>query len=457
MVSRSRSVPQRIDRSAAHNGGMMETHCLPTTRTGLDHLKLERLNTLLAEILPANRFYAEKCQGLSFPLTSLEELSSWPLTTKDELVTAADAAGHPGNLTYPLARYQRFHQTSGTRGNPMPVFDTAEDWAWWMECWRAVLKRGEVGPGDRVLVASSFGPYAGFWSGFDGVLAAGAMAIPCGGMTSRGRLDLAQRTSATVVMATPSYGLHLAETAREANIDLAAFPIRCVIVAGEPGGSVPSVRARLAEAFGAEVLDHAGATEVGPWGVGDVDGRFLEVLEPWFHAEFLPQEATTSGGEPLSELVLTTLGRSGAPVLRYRTGDLVQPQWPGDTPQAPPRVRLMGGVLGRRDDMLVIRGVNIFPRAIDEILRGFPEIAEYRVGIHRRGALDDLSVEVEDANQAASRVADALKLRLGLRIEVRSVAPGSLPRFEGKGRRFVDHRSSQPVSSPCPSSHRAAT
>lgn len=420
---------------------MMETPSLPTTRAELDCLKLERLNTLLAEILPANPFYAVKCHGLAHPLTSLDELSTWPLTTKEELVTAAEASGQPGNLTYPLERYQRFHQTSGTRGNPMPVFDTADDWAWWMDCWRAVLKLGQVGPGDRVLVASSFGPYAGFWSGFDGVLAAGAMAIPCGGMTTRGRLDLAQRLSATVVMATPSYCLHLAETAREANIDLAGLPIRCVIVAGEPGGSVPSVRNRLAEAFGADVLDHAGATEVGPWGVGDTTGTFLEVLEPWFHAEFLPHEAADSnGGEQLYELVLTTLGRSGAPVLRYRTGDLVRPQWPPDSPTQTPRVRLMGGVLGRRDDMLVIRGVNIFPRAIDEIIRSFPEVTEYRVGIHRRGALDDLAIEIEDPHEVARRVAEALKLRLGLRIEVQRVEPGSLPRFEGKGRRFFDHR-----------------
>ena len=422
---------------------MTNTPTAPETRADLDRLKLERLNALLAEILPANRFYAEKCAGLTHPLTSLDDLQHWPLTTKEELVAAADETGWPANLTYPLERYQRFHQTSGTRGNPMPVFDTTDDWAWWMDCWRAVLERGTVGPGDRVLVASSFGPYAGFWSGFDGVLAAGAMAIPCGGMTSRARLELARRTSATVLMATPSYCLHLAETGREAGVDLAALPIRLVVVAGEPGGSVPSVRSRISEAFAAEVLDHAGATEVGPWGVGDRAGTYLEVLEPWFHAEFLPlDDAACDGGEPLQELVLTTLGRGGAPVLRYRTGDLVRPHWPANARDGtPPRVQLTGGVLGRRDDMLVIRGVNIFPRAIDEIIRSFPEVAEYRVGIHRRGALDDLTVEIEDPHNAMARVADALKLRLGLRIEVCGVPAGSLPRFEGKGRRIVDHRS----------------
>lgn len=422
----------------------MEPAREPASRAELDRVKLHRLNNLLADILPANRFYAEKCEGLTAPLSSLEDLSNWPLTTKEELVAEADRTGLPANLTYPLAAYQRFHQTSGTRGNPMPVFDTAEDWHWWMDCWRAVLRNGDVGPGDRVLVASSFGPYAGFWSGFDGVLAAGGMAIPCGGMTSRARLELARRTRATVLMATPSYCLHLAETGREAGIDLAALPIRLVVVAGEPGGSVASVRTRIKEAFAADVLDHAGATEVGPWGVGDRHGRVLEVLEPWFHAEFLPLDASEhAGGEGLHELVLTTLGRTGAPVLRYRTGDLVKPHWPEDADSdQPPRVQLLGGVLGRRDDMLVIRGVNIFPRAIDEIIRSFPAIAEYRVGIHRRGTLDDLSIEIEDPEHQAADVAEALKLRLGLRIEVQQVPHGSLPRFEGKGRRIVDHRSS---------------
>ena len=418
----------------------------PLTRVDLDRIKLERLNALLAEILPANRFYAEKCGDLPHPLESLEELQSWPLTTKEELVASADRSGWPANLTYPLNRYQRFHQTSGTRGNPMPVFDTADDWLWWMDCWRAVLARGDVGPGDRVLVASSFGPYAGFWSGFDGVIAAGAMAIPCGGMTSLGRLDLARRTSATVLMATPSYCLHLAETGREAGLDLTALPIRLVVVAGEPGGSVPSVRQQIVEAFDAVVLDHAGATEVGPWGVGDRAGSYLEVLEPWFHAEFLPLESTERASEAetgsgLRELVLTTLGRGGAPVLRYRTGDLVQPRWPEeDTAEGPPRVQLISGVLGRRDDMLVVRGVNVFPRAVDEIVRSFPEIAEYRVGVHRRASLDDLTLEIEDPRNEPARVAEALKLRLGLRIDVSCVPAGSLPRFEGKGRRFVYHR-----------------
>jgi phenylacetate-CoA ligase len=313
-----------------------------------------------------------------------------------------------------------------------------------MACWEAILDRGGVQPGDRVLVASSFGPYAGFWSCFDAVLTRQAMAIPTGGMTTLARLELARSLGATVLVATPSYALHLAEVAADHKLDLAHLPIRLVIVAGEPGGSVPSVRARIREAWGADLLDHAGATEVGPWGVGDLSGRCLDIIEPWFHAEFLSVESGQAAGPgELSELVLTTLGRSGSPVIRYRTGDLVRPRWPTQEEIAAgacPWVRLEGGILGRTDDMLVVRGVNIFPGAIDDIVRSFPEIVEYRLTASTRESLDELKLEIEDRLADPGRVAREMQVRLGLRVEVVAVPSGSLPRFEGKGRRLVDRR-----------------
>jgi phenylacetate-CoA ligase len=428
-------------------------------RADLDALKLARLRGLLRTILPHNRFYEAKLGSAiaAHPLRSLDDLAAWPCTTKEELVAAA-TDGRPGNLTWSPDRYVRFHQTSGTHGRPLQAWDTASDWRWWMDCWRVVLDRGGVGPGDRVLVASSFGPYAGFWSGFDAVVGAGALAMPAGGLSSLARLELARRTAATVLVATPSYALHLAEVGLDAAIDTARLPVRLVIVAGEPGGSMPAVRRRLAEAWGAAVLDHAGATEVGPWGVGELhaagsgdrhhaDGAGLpglHVIEARFHPEFLDPGTggpVTSGG--LAELVLTTLGRAGAPVIRYRTGDLVRPVWPDDEAIAAgacPWVRLDGGVLGRADDMLVIRGVNIFPGAVDDIVRGFPEVIEYRVTVATRESLDTMSLEIEDRLGDPSRVAREFQVRLGLKVDVEAVPIGSLPRFEGKGRRVVDRR-----------------
>jgi phenylacetate-CoA ligase len=149
---------------------------LPQTRSALDAWKLERLRGLLGAILPGNGFYAAKLARVDpESLASLDELQEWPFTFKEELVAAA-TAGLPGNLTWPVDRYVRFHQTSGTHGRPLPVFDTAEDWAWWMECWRLILDRGGVTPADRVLVASSFGPYAGFWSCFGAAVDRGCRA-----------------------------------------------------------------------------------------------------------------------------------------------------------------------------------------------------------------------------------------------------------------------------------------
>ena len=411
------------------------------SRAALDQFKLARLRELLDTILPANSFYAAKLARVPTAPVSLAELEAWPFTYKEELVAGAHA-GTPANLTWPADRYVRFHQTSGTHGRPLPVFDTAHDWAWWMECWREVLGRGGVQPGDRVLVASSFGPYAGFWSAFDAVLDRGAMAVPTGGMSSLARLELARNLGATALVATPSYALHLAEVARDHKIDTTRLPVRLVIVAGEPGGSIPAVRTRIAEAWGADVLDHAGATEVGPWGAGTLAGGGIDVIEPCFHAEFLAVETgrPAKHGE-LSELVLTTLGRTGAPVIRYRTGDLVRPHWP-DASAACPWVRLDGGILGRTDDMLVVRGVNIFPGAIDDIVRSFPEIVEYRLTIDSAASLDELTLEVEDHLAAPDRVAREMQVRLGLRVDVAAVPIGSLPRFEGKGRRIIDQRPS---------------
>jgi phenylacetate-CoA ligase len=424
----------------------------PGSRAALDALKLARLRSLLQAILPGNAFYAAKLARVADPagIESLLALADWPFTFKDELVEAAGtaiAAGRPatpGNLTYPVDRYVRYHQTSGTHGRPLPVFDTADDWRWWLDCWRVVLDRGGVLAGDRVFVASSFGPYVGFWSAFDAAASVGAMAIPSGGLSTVARLELLRTVGATVLVATPSYALHLAEVAREQKMETATLPVRVVIVAGEPGGSSPAVRSRLTEAWGATVLDHAGATEVGPWGVGDRRGHGLDVIEPWFHPEFLAVETgqPAAAGE-LSELVLTTLGRAGAPVIRYRTGDLVRPRWPSDEEVAAgacPWVRLEGGVLGRADDMLIVRGVNIFPGAIDDIVRSFPEIVEYRLTVANRESLDTMLLEIEDHLDDPGRVATELQLRLGLRVEVVAAPLGSLPRFEGKGRRIIDQR-----------------
>ncbi|RLS98933.1 MAG: phenylacetate--CoA ligase family protein, partial [Planctomycetota bacterium] len=261
------------------------------------------------------------------------------------------------------------------------------------------------------------------------------------------RIDIMQRFSITVLVGTPSYLLHLATVATTMGISTRLLPVRLVIVAGEPGGSILSVRKRLADSWDAIVIDHAGASEIGPWGIGAADGGYLEVLEEWFHPEFLSIESGKAAREgELSELVISTLGRDGCPVLRYRTGDVVRPQWISSNSIAAgesPRVRLVGGILGRVDSMMVVRGVNIFPSSIDEIVRRFPEIGEYQLTIRRKGELDEIEIDVEDSLEQLDRIRQALESSLGLRVIVRQAPSGSLPRTVGKAQRIFDRRPHQ--------------
>jgi phenylacetate-CoA ligase len=288
-------------------------------------------------------------------------------------------------------------------------------------------------------MAFSFGPHIGFWGAYEAMSQRGALVIPTGGMSSLQRLEMARNHGPTVVCCTPSYALHLAEVAEDHDVDVSQLGVRTLVLAGEPGGSVPAVRQRIHQAFNADVHDHCGATEIGPWGYGDPQGNGLYVIEAEHIAEFLSLAtgAPAKEGEE-AELVLTNLGRVGCPVIRYRTGDVVRPKWNFGGPNR--FVMLDGGVLGRTDDMLVVRGVNVFPTGIDHILRSFPEVVEYRATVYRISEMDRLRIEIEDRLQQPDRIAQELRLRLGLRVEVESVPLGSLPRFEGKARRFIDQR-----------------
>lgn len=409
--------------------------------------QLAQLNGLLKKILPQNRFYAEKFSSITAlrlasadgPLASLDELSSLPFTFKDDLLRSGHGAELANNLTFPQQSYTRFHQTSGTRGRPLVVLDTAEDWAWWIDCWQFVLDAAELEAGDCVFMAFSFGPFVGFWSAFDAACARGCLVVPGGGLSTLARIDLLRRTRAKALFCTPSYALHLAEVAVENKLRVADLGVQTLILAGEAGGSVPATRQRIETAWNARVLDHCGATEVGPWGYGDAEGQGLYINEHDFVAEFLALETGTPAVEgELAELVLTNLGRAGSPVIRYRTGDIVRPTWQHAGSNR--FVFLSGGVLSRVDDMMVIRGVNVFPSSVEQILRSFPEVVEFRMTARTVGEMDQLLIEIEDHLNDPVRVAREVELRLGLKVEVRCVTRGGLPRVEGKGKRFVDDR-----------------
>lgn len=375
--------------------------------------------------------------GLRNPPDSLEAFQATvPFTTKGDLV--ADQAAHPPYgtvLTEPLTRYTRCHQTSGTTGVPLRWLDTPESWDAMVQDWQAVLKSAGVVAGDRILFAFSFGPFLGFWLAFEAGQRLGALCFAGGGMSTAVRVRLLVENECTVLCCTPTYGLHLAEVAAAEGVALSKSRIRTVVVAGEPGGSLPSVRNRLSAAWnGARIFDHHGMTETGPVTFEDPDkAGTLVVLGSSFLAEVLSPET----GQPVptgatGELVLTTLRRLGSPLIRYRTGDLVRHE-PGVGTSG---LRLPGGILGRADDMVIVRGVNVYPSALDEIVRSLPEIAEYRATLDTRGALTELGLEVEAAPSVAAELTQRIQRALALRASVTTVPAGSLPRFELKARRW---------------------
>jgi len=238
-------------------------------RQVIEQHQVQRLRQMLQVVLPTNRFYQEKFgkQGLS-DVASLEVLKGFPFTTKSELVQ--DQADHPpygSGLTFPLERYIKVHRTSGTTGAPMYWLDTEESWDWFAGCWGDVFRAAGVHCGDRVFFAFSFGPFVGFWSGWDGARKVGALAISGGGQSTLQRLQAIVDYQATVVVGTPTYALNMAAEAEKAGMDMAGgSEVRMVVVAGEPGANIPSTKKKIEEAWGAKCYDHTGATEVGAWG-----------------------------------------------------------------------------------------------------------------------------------------------------------------------------------------------
>jgi phenylacetate-CoA ligase len=392
------------------------------------------LQSLWSQVTASNPFYRNKFGTASPPPGSLAQFrSDVPFTTKAELV--ADQALHPPygtNRSEPLEHYTRCHQTSGTTGAPLRWLDTPAGWEAMVGDWTEVLRQAGVKPGDRALIAFSFGPFLGFWLAFEAAQRLGALCLAGGGMSTALRARILHEHACTVLCATPTYALHLAESFAQQHPD-APSPVRLVVVAGEPGGSVPAIRARLAAAWpGARIFDHHGMTEVGPVTHEDPDhpGR-LVVLESAFFAEVVdPTSGTPLPEDAEGELVLTTLHRPASPLIRYRTGDLVRSR------RLAGRLVLEGGILGRTDDMVIIRGVNVYPAAVDQIIRSQPGAGEYRVTVDPRGALPELAVEVEGGPLVAAAVEEGLKNALSLRVPVTSVPPGHLPRFELKARRW---------------------
>jgi phenylacetate-CoA ligase len=449
-TERARATLRGSEQAAANETQRREGRRAFPDRSEIERIQLAKLRALLGAILPSNAFYARRLATCGPDLARLDLAQLCrvvPATTRHELVR--DRMDHPPygtGLTYPVERYVRCHQTSGSTTVPMRWLDTAESWNHLIENWLRIFAAAGVTSADRFFFAFSFGPFLGFWSALEAAQRLGCFCFPGGSMTSLARFQAILDNGITVLCCTPTYAQHLGEVAREKRLDLSCSRVRLLIVAGEAGGSIPATRARIERLWpGATVFDHHGMTEVGPVtyqcpaqpGVLHVleEAYLAEVIEPGTGAPARPGES--------GELVLTTLDRIGSPVLRYRTGDLVKPRPPSRCTCGRHEMAFQGGILGRSDDMVVVRGVNVYPGLVEEIMRGCAEVIEYRVDLDCRSAMAELAIEVEaapgtpDLASLPRRLEQAFQTALNLRVTVRLLPPGSLPRFEMKSVRWT--------------------
>ena len=396
-------------------------------------MQFERLRAGVSQVLRTNPFWQPR----------LTEIEGWddferlPLTTKDELL--ADQSAHApfgSNLTYPLERYVRLHQTSGSSGDqPLRWLDTEESWAWWLRIWSDhVYRAAGVTAGDRVFLAFSFGPFIGFWSAFAGAERLGALVVSGAAMTTEQRIRNLRDIGATVLLSTPTYALRMAEVARELRLDLASSDIRVTIHAGEPGASIPATRSEVEAAYMATSFDHTGMTELGPTGHSCSQRDGVHLIESEFIFEVVDEKGRPADS---GELIATNLGRWGSPLVRYRTGDRVEVAR-GECSCGSPFIKVLGGIRGRVDDMFTVRGVNLDPSQVEDIVRRHG-VTEFVIEHRRVKHMDEVTVVAELPAGASStdRLEADLRQALGVRLACRAAEPGTLPRGELKARRIV--------------------
>jgi phenylacetate-CoA ligase len=426
-------------------------------RSTLTRLQGRRVREQVRHVMTHSPFYQRKLieAGVTEDtVRGLADLPRLPFTTKDELKqNQAEKAPWGDVLAVPVDDIVRVHLTSATTGRPLAFVDTAEDWYGFHHSYARSLYAFGVRPSDMVMAAFSYGPWIGFWSGFFAAQELGCLMFPVGGFSTDQRIDALLTWPITVLGCTPSYALFLAEQAARKGIDLAKDTrVRITWHTGEPGASIPATRAKIEAAFGAKAFDVPGLTEMAAWGFEcEARSGLTHVHEDYCYPEVLGEDDRPVRPGERGELVLTNLYRKAMPLLRYRTRDLVQL---ADRPCPCGRtlVAFEGGVLGRLDDMKKIRGIIVYPRRIEELVRPHAGVDEFQIVFRRVEGLDDILVRIDPAPSIAAgereglatSIADDLRRGLGIRVSVEIAEPGSLPRWDHKARRVKDERTEVP-------------
>jgi phenylacetate-CoA ligase len=430
------------------------TETLP--RAELDELRLRKLRAQVGWTLDHAPWQGRLLRDAGVApedLKSIDDIRLLPFMTRDAWMESQIADPPFGEvLAQPPEAAMRYHTTSGTSGSrPLAVLDGPKDWEWIAEMWCYAFWGFGIRSRDSVFFAFSYGTFVGFWGAHYAAEKIGCLVLPGGNMTTEARVRQIMNTGATVVCSTPTYALRMAQEAQALGIDLASGPVERVLLSGEPAGSIPATKRLIEEQWGAKAADTAGMTEVGtiimfecehqPGGAHIIEDHFLEeVVDP------VTDQPVGYGEE--GERIVTSFGRGFVPVLRYRTRDLVC-KVPASTCSCGRGFDIYdGGIRGRVDDMKVVRGTNIYPRAIEEIVRSRDGIDEFQIHLYTVGdRRDEIEVLVEcpRASGESDPIIAELRRELaeaheGLRIDVRLAEAESLPRFELKAKRLVDER-----------------
>jgi phenylacetate-CoA ligase len=429
-------------------------------REDLDRLRLHKLRRHCEWALQKSPFHRRKFEAAGFSpdqLRSLDDLRRIPIMTRPEWMDCQDKTPLFGDLiTATRNEAIRYHLTSGTSGRqPLRVLDSTKDWEWIAEMWCYGFWAFGVRPADTVFFAFSYGSFIGFWGAHYCCEKIGAMVLPSGNMTTENRVRQIVEMDATTVCATPTYALRMAQVAQEQGIDLAGSAVNKLIVSGEPAGSIPAVKRMLEEQWGAMCGDTAGMTEIGTIMIFECDQQpgGTHIIEDHFIEEVVNSDTLEPVGYgEIGERIVTSFGRGFIPLIRYRTGDQVK-KVPADTCSCGRNGDIFeGGILGRADDMKLIRGTNVYPRAVESIVREYDIIDEFEIHIWRKDNVqDEITVKVEikpEFDQNADELLvtlgkDLARNHEGLRFNVETVEYGTLPRYELKAKRLKDTRSFQ--------------
>ncbi len=424
-----------------------------------DQLILSKLKSQIEYAWEKSPFYREKWQAASFfpdQLKTLSDLRRVPCLTKDEIRKEQEAyppfgrylCAEPGSLV-------RIHGTSGTTGKPTVFVIDEGDWQRIAHAHARIMWGFGIRPSDKVFIGSLFSLYVGSWGALIGSERLGATAFPFGaglpGQTEKA-VDWIARVKPTVFYGTPSYALYVAETAQSMGYrPQRDFCFRILFFSGEPGAAIPSTRRRIEETYGGICVDTGSMAEMTPWMTNGecAERQGMHLWQDVVYAEVVSRatrEPVPYGEEGVP--VYTHLERTSQPMIRYWSGDLTR--WTDEPcPCGRTYPRLPMGIYGRADDMFIVRGVNVYPAAVENTLRSFPELgAEFRIVISREREMDTLIVQAEPeapvarekTEELAHRVQKALRRALAVNAQVSMLDPGTLERTQLKARRVIDRR-----------------